>query len=166
MDRTHVVYHLWVILTLVVLIGVPIAIIATRLSTLEFVCFDIINIQFNPLPADPLQQPQDRLSFIADRVQSGNVTICTNDDSNIRSDLEGQWNRLISLTVELHSPSHAVLAARPQDARTAYDFYAMASHELRLDVTHDMFSELLHTQAMILALSGLIWFSLHRLLDR
>lgn len=160
------VYQVWVVLTLVVLIGAPIAIIATRLSTLEVVCFDIIDLQYRPLPTDILQQPQDRLSLAADRIHSGKVTICTNEDSNIRSDLETQWNRLTSLTVALHSPNHIVFSARPSDARNPYDFYALASHELRLDVTRDMMTELLFAQVMILAVSGLIWFSLQRLLGR
>jgi hypothetical protein len=164
MYRTHIVYQLWVILTLVVLIGVPIAILATRLSTLDVVCFDIIDLQYRPLPTDILQQPEDRLSLIAERLHSGNAIICTNEDSNIRSDLEAQWNRLLSLTVSLRSPNHTILTAQSADARNPYDFYALASHELRLDVTHDMMTELLFTQALILALSGLIWFSLGRLL--
>jgi hypothetical protein len=166
MYRTHIVYQLWVILTLIVLIGVPIAILATRLSTLDVVCFDILDLQYRPLPTDILQQPEDRLSLIAGRLHSGNATICTNEDSNIRSDLEAQWNRLLSLTVSLRSPNHTILTAQSADARNPYDFYALASHELRLDVTHDMMTELLFTQALILALSGLIWFTLHRLLGR
>jgi hypothetical protein len=154
------------ILTLFVLIGAPIAIIAARLSTLDVACFDIIDLRFNPLPSDPSQQPQDRLSLLADRIHSGKVTICTNEDSDVRSDLEEQWNRLTSFIVELHGPNPTVLTVPTSDARNPYDFYALASHELRLDLTHDMFTELLFAQAMILALSGLIWFSLYRLLGR
>jgi hypothetical protein len=166
MDRKHFVYQLWAVLTLVILIGVPIAIIAIRFSTLDVVCFDIIDLHYRPLPTDILQQPPDRLSLIAERLHSGNPTICTNDDSDTRSDLEAQWNRVTSLTVALRSPNHTVLTAQPPDARNPYDFYALASHELRLDVTHDMLTELVIIQAMILVLSGVIWSALRRLLTR
>lgn len=166
MDLKHVIYRLWAMLTLAALIGVPIAVLATRLSTLDAVCFDILDLRYRPLPTDILQQPRDRLSLIAESLHSGSGTVCSNEESDIRSDLEAQWHRLTSLTVALRSPNHTVMTTQPSDARTPYDFYALASHELRLDVTHDMLIELVFTQAMILVLAGLIWSALRRLLAR
>jgi hypothetical protein len=166
MHRIDVLYRLWMVLTLMALIGVPIGTVAGGLSSLRAVCFDIADLRFTSLQAPPSQQPLDPLQLLADRLHSGHVTVCTNDDSDSRSQLEAQWNRLLSLTVVLHSPGQPALTATPSNARDPYDFYALATHEARLAVIHDIFTEVVLMQAVVLTLAGLGWCGLHRLFRR
>jgi hypothetical protein len=152
------------VLTITALIGVPIGVLAGGLVTLRAVCFDIIDLRFSPLLAEPSQLPPDPLQMLADRLPSGHVTVCTNDDSDIRSDLEAHWTRLLSLTVAIHSPDRTIILDKPPTARTPYDFYALAAHEARLAVIHDIFTEVVLMEAVVLALAGLGWCGLYWLL--